>query len=498
MKILRKTKSVCPVCLKSINADLVRSGDEVILSKTCDEHGKFEAVVWRGKPDFGTWSKLKVHSENVFQESGLHDECPHNCGLCAQHGQRTCTVLFELTHACNMHCPVCFADATDAIASTNATDVTDAIASTNAADITKISNFLPLDDAIEQLKWIRKQAGPIVLQLSGGEPTVYPYLIDVVKVASQLFPAVQLNTNGLLLAHDEHLATELKKAGLSWVFLQCDGDTDAIHLQLRGQALLDTKIKAIEHCKKAGLSVVLVAVVATGVNDDKLGDILRFGLSFFPTVRGIHFQPMTLSGRNIFHAHTSHITLPEVITKLSQQSHGMVKVEHALPSSCEHALCSFHCRYYVNADGTLQYVGTPDDCACDTLSSDRNDDAPQRTIESVIRSWQGEPSTEKYIEKDIEKDAEEITECGTKKDLEKSVKPIKHVDAFDAFIAKAKSQTFSITCMAFQDVHTLDLERLQKCCVHIYDEQGGQNKLIPFCSYNLTSLEGISLYRKHN
>ena len=52
--------------------------------------------------------------------------------------------------------------------------------------------------------------------------------------------------------------------------------------------MLETKIKAIDNCKEAGLPVVLVPTVAPGVNDHALGDILRFALSRAPHVRGVY------------------------------------------------------------------------------------------------------------------------------------------------------------------------------------------------------------------
>ena len=43
------------------------------------------------------------------------------------------------------------------------------------------------------------------------------------------------------------------------------------------------------------MSVVLVATVAQGVNEDELGDILRFGLEH-PALLGVSYQPMTFAG----------------------------------------------------------------------------------------------------------------------------------------------------------------------------------------------------------
>lgn len=459
MKIIRKTKSVCPVCLASIDAELVENNKEVILKKTCSEHGDFSSVVWRGKPHFLEWSPRQEESLQHLRPLQLKKTpCPQNCGICPEHKQSSCTVLLELTSACNLSCPVCFASSK----STKETDT-----------------FLNLETLLEQLQWIKTNAGEVILQLSGGEPTLYPSLIELVYHASQLFPAVQLNTNGILLAENENLAFELKKAGLSWVFLQFDACCDEINKKIRGKKLLDIKKKAIENCRKAGLSVVLVSVLIKEINDDKIGELLDFALSYFPVVKGIHLQPMTRSGRNLISSNIEHLTLPEVISNLIEQSKNRVKKEHIRSSDCEHELCSFHARYFVDKNLTLEYIrGKNEKSCCDTnkdisLQNILRTEAPQRSVSSVIRSWQGKEVSENKETK------------------------IQGLEAFDDFIEKAKRQTFSITCMTFQDVHTLDLQRLQQCCIHIYSFSNAQHRLIPFCAYNLTSLEGKSLYRNN-
>ncbi|MEM3722657.1 MAG: hypothetical protein QXF53_03175, partial [Candidatus Bathyarchaeia archaeon] len=54
---------------------------------------------------------------------------------------------------------------------------------------------------------------------------------------------------------------------------------------------------------------------------------------------------------------------------------------------------------------------------------------------------------------------------------------------------------FSVGCHFAQDAWTVDLERLSKCCVHELRENG---RLIPFCLYNITSVNGERLYRDSN
>jgi uncharacterized radical SAM superfamily Fe-S cluster-containing enzyme len=65
--------------------------------------------------------------------------------------------------------------------------------------------------------------------------------------------------------------------------------------------------------------------------------------------------------------------------------------------------------------------------------------------------------------------------------------------SLDAFIARAKTHTLSVSAMVFQDAWNVDLERVRDCCIHVMTPD---RRLIPFCLYNLTATDGRSLYRQ--
>ena len=55
--IIRKTRSVCPVCLANISAWLDQQPDgSVYMEKICPEHGTFRTIVWRGRLPFSGWT----------------------------------------------------------------------------------------------------------------------------------------------------------------------------------------------------------------------------------------------------------------------------------------------------------------------------------------------------------------------------------------------------------------------------------------------------------
>ena len=274
-QVLAQTESVCPVCLARVPAWRVQRGDDVSLRKTCPQHGEFEAVIWRGQPAFDAWVRPKVPSFPEHPFTTVDKGCPFDCGLCPDHRQQSCCVLFEVTQHCDLRCPVCFAGA----------------GGRPSAD--------PDMQTIEG--WYQRllqAGGPFNIQLSGGEPCMRDDLAEIIALGCSLgFSFFQLNTNGLRLARDAGYLRRLKEAGLSTVFLQFDGTRDAIYEALRGRALFAQKQAAVEQCIEQQVGVVLVPTLVPGVNTDAIGEIIRFALPRVPGVRGVHFQPISYFGR---------------------------------------------------------------------------------------------------------------------------------------------------------------------------------------------------------
>ena len=439
MTQVRRTRSVCPVCLRQVPASLHEEGGTVFMRKRCPDHGEFSCPVWEGPPGLEGWTSRR------FPLSGPEEIpppfCPDGCGSCREHLQKTCTVLVEVTERCSLGCPVCFADSGG-------------------------SREPAFDSLTGLMKEARKRAPEAILQLSGGEPAERDDLPALVRAASGMgFAGIQLNTNGLRLALEPGYAKALKEAGLGWVFLQFDGLKDSTSLALRGRPLGAAKEKAVEACGEAGLGVVLVPTLVEGINDDELGDIVRFGLSRFPVVRGVHFQPISYFGRYPGPAGDQpRLTLPRIMRLLEAQTGGAARISHFHPSRCEHERCSFRAVYLVEDGGTLVSVGQESCCACRGP-----EDGPKQSVESLVRRWGA----------DLAPDAADP--------------PPKKEDDFDRFLRLGKRGSFSISAMAFQDAENLDLERLRHCCIHVAAPDGG---LVPFCAWNLTARDGTPLYRR--
>ena len=446
-QVLSHTESVCPECLARIPARRVRYDEDVYLEKTCPQHGAFRTVIWRGQPAFTSWVRPKTPSfpKNPFTEVKLG--CPYDCGLCPDHQQQSCCVLLEVTQRCDLHCPVCFADA---------------------------GTINPLSDMsmAEIAAWYERllaAGGPFNVQLSGGEACVRDDLPEIIRLGcSYGFTFFQLNTNGLRLARDLPFLAELKDAGLSTVFLQFDGTNDIIYKHIRERELFDQKIAAIEACAQIGLGVVLVPTLIPGINTDDIGNILRLALAHMPAVRGVHFQPISYFGRyDADPTNASRITIPEIIRAVETQTNGLVQSSALCPPGGENAQCSFHGNYVLMPDGTLKALTRHKGEVCC---------AP-------VEAAQGAARSREFV-------AEHWSSPAAITSLPVFSGP--SLGEWDVFLERKRTHTFCISGMAFQDAWTLDLDRLRDCYIHTASPDG---RLVPFCAYNLTDRQGRSLYR---
>lgn len=460
---LSSTVSLCPVCLRRIGAVREQQGGAVYLVKQCPEHGNYRTVIWRGPVEFSKWLRPKKPSTPQQSFTVVDQGCPFDCGLCPEHGQHTCTALIEITNRCNLHCPVCFADA----GSTG-----------NKKDEPSLTRIGYLYDRI------MAASGSCNIQLSGGEPTMRADLPAIIALGrSKGFPFIQLNTNGLCLAEDPNYSVSLKKAGLSSVFLQFDGLCSATHMALRGRDLSAVKEQALLHCQAAGLAVVLVPTLVPGVNTSEVGAIIDYAIRFAPTVRGVHFQPVSYFGRvHKDPADADRLTLPELLQLLQKQSKGAIAIENFSPPACEHSLCSFHGNFLIQENNTLLPFGPVKTACCSGAE-------PQAVIPSAL---EGREKSVAFTARQWSlPQISQISIAAEPSNL--AGKQPQKEDDLDRFLARARTHTFSISAMAFQDAWTLDLERLRGCCIHVVSPEGG---LIPFCAYNLSSTLGKTLYRQ--
>jgi uncharacterized radical SAM superfamily Fe-S cluster-containing enzyme len=267
--------------------------------KTCEKHGEFIDVYWG---DADMWRKAQ---KRWYKTVGLDNPrtktvkgCPEDCGQCPEHKSHTALGLIDVTNRCNLRCPICFAVAAE-----------------------------------------------------GG--TVYEPSPDI-KWAKQLgFNYVMIASNAIRIGKSKAYLQELRDAGLSTVYMQFDGVTPEPYIVARGSNILPVKKQAIRNVREVGdLSLILVPTVVRGVNDDQVGKIIDFAVENRDVVRGVNFQPVSITGRIDHDARKEmRITIPDVIKLIEEQTEGRIPASewYTVPSmltQCTLCLRNVHLHLY--------------------------------------------------------------------------------------------------------------------------------------------------------
>lgn len=446
------TMSLCPECLDRIPAKKVAEGGNVYLEKECPEHGKFKTLIWRGSAQsYLDWSQNAQEAVGPLKSiTEVSKGCPYDCGLCPEHKANACTMVMEVTHRCNLRCPICFASSG------------------------RFSNYEPDIETIEGMyETVLESTGTPTIQLSGGEPTVRDDLPEIVTVGRRMgFQHIMINTNGIRIAKDMEYLYKLAHAGAGTIFLQFDGVTDDVYQYTRGTNLAQLKVKTISNCAEAKIGVILVPTIIPGVNDHQLGHIIQFAKSWIPVVRGVHFQPISYFGRYpATPKDEDRITIPDVIDGLVKQTDGELSPKNFLPRRSREAHCAFTSLFVLGENNQLlpinrRYTG-------ELVSGWGYTRSPWESARSFMNlHWQFSGGNgAKYT----------TSCCGTSPKLR----------SWDDIYQQVATRGLTITCMPFQDVWNVDLERLKRCCGHVVTPN---KRIIPFCAYYLTSSGGQRLY----
>jgi hypothetical protein len=466
MQTLKTTKSLCPECMKVLDAEIYEDGGVVYIGKTCKEHGRFEDVYWSDYELFKRAEKYECIGDGISNpRTQTSKGCPYDCGLCPQHKSHTVLSIIDVTNRCNLRCPICFA---------------------NAA--TAGYTYEPTQDQIQgMLKNLRENlpVPPNSLQFSGGEPTVRDDLPELITMAKKAgFEHVEVNTNGIRIAKDPAFLKKLIDSGISTLYLQFDGLTPGPYIAARGLDLLDTKLKALDSCRAAGLdSVVLVPTLVKGVNDDQVGDIIRFAAKNFDVVRGVNFQPVSMAGRiDKQKLREMRITIPDFLKLAEAQTNGQIKTSDFYPipivvpvSKAVGALKGRRYQEFTNHQHCgMATILFPEGDKLVPITRYANVDKFMSAMDKVYEAAsQGSSLRAKMY---LVGTARHV-KFGLMRELISSVLLKGDYSSLGDFMKKV----VLIGCMHFMDPYNFDLERVQRCTIHYAFPDG---KIIPFCTMN--------------
>ena len=441
---LASTRTLCHICQKLIDGKIIYNDQGVFILKQCPEHGEFRELL----EEDAKYHLLKSQYDKPGTVSITQTEtrlgCPFDCGLCPAHDQHTCIGLIEVTRRCNLRCGSCFADG-------------------------GTGRDLPLDKIEAMMDfYLASEGGKAeILQISGGEPTLHPDILEIIRLArSKGFGYVMLNTNGLRIAEDPGFAEALGQfRGGFEVYLQFDGLSDEIYQKMRGQPLLAIKRQALRQLARCKVPTTLVYTVEAGINDQAIGETLVFGMNE-PGVRGVNFQPLAFFGRLAGQGREQRITLSGVLQRIEKQTSGLIRMDDFIPLPCNVERVAI--TYLMRRDGAFIPI---------TRGKDMREykhvfnNTFLFTIENTLGSLQDENNCFGLGSCcDLVKDLRKFIPLGFL--FQPKAEKIRFVD----------ENTFRISVSSFVDLYNFDQKSMQKECVHIITPG---LKRIPFSAYNM-------------
>jgi len=438
------TRSICPVCRRVIDGQILIRDQKVYLRKRCPDHGVFEALVYGDAQLYTASARFnKPGTIPLAFSSESRDGCPLDCGLCPDHQQHSCLGIIEVNSQCDMACPLCFAEAGPGFSLT----------------------LEEVEDILEH--YIRTEGNPQVVQFSGGEPSIHPQIVPMMEAAQRRgIPNVMLNTNGKRIATDDRFLAELARIRPN-IYFQFDGFASETYGVLRGEPdILPQKLRALDRLASIGCTVILVPAIERGVNEQEIGAIVRFGLEH-PAVKGINFQPAFHAGRHTSHDPMQRMTNPDVIRAVEAQTSGLFRASDFVPVPCCFPTCNSVTYAYVDAEKKVTPLPRILNVE-DYLDYLANRVMPDLGAE-LRRALEGLWSSSAVLgsEKVAREFAFSCSACGL---------PDGGLD-----VTSLSEFIFMIMLQDFMDPWTFSQKNLMKCCKEFLLPGGKQ---IPFCAYN--------------
>jgi cyclic pyranopterin phosphate synthase len=228
----------------------------------------------------------------------------------------------------------------------------------NASSIEHLSHDDVLRyEEIERVVRIAAGLGVRNIRLTGGEPTVRPYVVELVKLIRNIpgIEDISMTTNGILLAR---MAQELKDAGLDRVNISLDTFKPERFQQMCGAGKLEDVLEGIEAAQKAGLTPVKTnTVVLRGVNDDEVVDFARKSVTDAWNVRYIEEMPLVGNDNGC-----KMVSIDEIKSRIEAEL-------GVLEPGCS-TNGNGPAKYYrvPGSLGSIGFIGPVTDCFCDTCN----------------------------------------------------------------------------------------------------------------------------------
>ena len=319
---------------------------------------------------------------------------------------------------------------------------------------------------------VASEGFPDLVQISGGEPTIHPDIVAILKLAkSKPIRHIMLNTNGIRIARDKAFVEELAALTPGFeVYLQFDSmKRDALE-NIRGADLRKVREQALANLEGAGISTTLVCVIKKGVNDSEIGDIVRHALTF-KCVRGVTLQPVQDAGRNLnFDKNRDRMLLTDIRRAIYTQAGEIFGAEDIIPLPC-------------NPDAISIAYGLRDDAKVTPITQL----IPKAELLAIAPNT---ISFEKYPQlRDRLFDLLSLASSGerTRTVLGDLLCCLPQVEVPDDL---GYDKVFRVAIVSFLDRYNFCIAAVKRSCIHFVTSK---KQIIPFDTYNLFYRNGLDV-----
>ena len=492
-RIHRYVNAFCPEChyaqpdrplaeVPRLSGYLAESNGRIWLVRGCPQHGRV-MTLYDENPEIlrylEEWTApTKVHTPDTPNN---YEPVPaaYLEGLGENQTQHTCILLEDIAQKCNLRCPTCFADSSP-----------------------ELTGLVPISDVLANIdQRLERENGQIdVLMISGGEPTIHPELLELLeRVMERNIIRILINTNGIEIARNDRLLEFLRRNNQRLeIYLQFDGFKLETHRYHRNADLRRIKQQAVERLSQNGIFCTLTMTAALGVNDDEIGDVIRYCLET-PFVGGVTIQPQFGSGRSTPIDPMDRLTHTGVLARLDSQTNGLVTWRDLTALPCSHPHCC-SIGYMLKTDhgewrSLVSVVGHDQLKANLDLVSNRIADrelpAQLRTLvkESLLGLLSEQTSLTRPGIGELFRNICDNCDIGMSTVLRLVGDALRgdHKKLREMLATRVKR----LSVKPFMDMNTMLEERLLQCCVHVGLRSERQHQCAPFCAVQAWSALGV-------
>jgi len=443
--LLKTTVSLCADCLAHVPAAVYELNGAVLLTKICAIHGRQQAVLENDARYYRLSNK--DHSGRSHSDTQTTVFPPYTgngcCGAGAscdpggdvfwpydfadQRGNKSCTVLVEITNACNLSCRVCYAE------------------SGNGGD-----RMLPLVQFNETISTLIAQKGGLdSVQVTGGEALLHPEFWTMLQWLAEHadIKMIYLPSNGIEFSKPGIAERLVPFKNKVLVLLQFDGTDQPTNQTLRNAGPERLRLRLIERLERLQIPMQLTMTLTQGLSEADIAWVVRQGKRY-SNVRLVALQPAFTSGRyELDFDPMRRMTLSDCVKGVVAGLGGNVREADFFPIPCSHPNCGW-VTLFVRRYGYFGNIARYIDVSAVMNKVAYKTQLKGREMQDIV---------------------------GTRK------------NGLSGFIARLArhlirpQDVFGIAIKPFMDRHNYDQDRIVNCCHHITNTEG---QLLSFCEYN--------------